>query len=66
MWNLNIHTYLCIFHQILITNNINNCKISIAPISSKRIELSGAPSTRVGQTHSPSTMLSSSINDKME
>ena len=29
---------------------------SIAPISSKRIELSGAPSTGVGQTHSPGTM----------
>ena len=35
-------------------------KTSIAPISSKRIKLSGAPSTGVGQTHSPGTMQSSS------
>ena len=36
----------------------NNYKTSIAPISSKRIELiSGAPSTQVGQTHSPWTIL---------
>ena len=38
----------------------NNYKTSIAPISLKRIELSGAPSTGVGQTHSPGTMQSSS------
>jgi len=39
---------------------------SIAPISSKRFELSGAPSTGVGQTHSPGTMQNSSTNDQME
>jgi len=38
----------------------NNYKTSIAPISSKRVELSGAPSGGVGQTHSPGTMQSSS------
>ena len=32
-------------------NNYNNYKTSVAPISSKRIEFSGAPSTGVGQTH---------------
>ena len=41
-------------------NNNNNYKTSIAPISSKRIELSGELSTGVGQTHSPGTMQSSS------
>jgi len=34
--------------------------MSIAPISSKRIELGGAPSAGVGKTHSPGTMQSSS------
>ena len=34
-------------------NNNNNYKTSTPPISSKRIELSGAPSEGVGQTHSP-------------
>ena len=38
----------------------NNYKTSIAPISLKRIELSGTPSTGVGQTHSLGTMQSSS------
>jgi len=38
----------------------NNNYKSIAPISSKRIELNGAPSTEVGQTHSPGTMQPSS------
>jgi len=39
----------------LITYN-NNYKTYIAPISSKkRTELCGAPSTGVGQTHSPVT-----------
>jgi len=33
---------------------------SIAPISSKRIDLCGTPSTGVGQTHSLCTMQSSS------
>ena len=47
-------------------NNINNHKTSIGPISSKRMELSGAPSGGVGQTHSPGTMQSSSTNDQME
>jgi len=32
----------------------------MAPITSKRIELSGAPSGGVGQTYSPGTMQSSS------
>ena len=32
----------------------------------KTIELSGAPSTGVWQTHSPGTMQSSSTNDQME
>jgi len=40
-------------------NNNNNYKTSIAPLSSKRIDLSGAPSTGVGQTHSPGTRQSS-------
>jgi len=35
------------------------------PISSKRIELSGAPSRAIGQTHSLRPMQSSSINDQM-
>ena len=34
--------------------------MSIAPIYSKRIKFSGAPSGGVGQTHSPGTMQSSS------
>ena len=33
-------------------DNNNNCKTSIAPISSKRIELSSTPSTGVRQTQS--------------
>ena len=36
--------------------NNNNYKTSIAPISWKRIELSVAPRTGVGQTHSPGTI----------
>ena len=44
------------------TININNYRTSIAPISSKRIELSGAPSTGVGQTHSGKF----NNNDQME
>jgi len=44
----------------IVNNNINNYKTSIAPISSKRIELSGAPTTGVGQTHSSGMMQSSS------
>jgi len=45
--------------------NMNyNYKTSIAPISSKRTELSGAPRGGVGQTHSPGTMRSSSRNDQ--
>jgi len=39
---------------------IYNYKTSIVPIYSKRIKLSGAPSTGVGQTHSLATMQSSS------
>jgi len=41
-------------------NNNNNYKTSIVPISLKRIKLSGTPNTKVGQTHSPGTMRSSS------
>jgi len=44
----------------MIKYNNNNDNTSIAPISSKRIELSGAPSGGVGQTHSPGAMQSSS------
>ena len=40
--------------------NYNNYKTSIVPISSKRIEVSGAPSTGVGQIHSLGTMQGSS------
>ena len=40
-------------------NNNNNCKTSIVPMSSKRIKLSGTPSTWVGQTHSSGTRQSS-------
>ena len=36
------------------------------PISSKRIELSGAPVTEVGQSHSQSTMQTPSTNDQMQ
>ena len=39
--------------------------MSTAPISSKRIKLSGTPSRGVGQTYSPGTMQSSSTNDQM-
>jgi len=46
--------------------NNNNYKTSIVPISSKRIQLSGALSTGFGQTHSPGTMQSSSTNGQME
>jgi len=41
-------------------NNNNNYKNSIAPLSSKRIELSGASNTGVGQTHSAGTIQRSS------
>jgi len=41
-------------------NNNNNYKTSIVPVSSKRIELSGTPSTRIGQADNPGTMQSSS------
>jgi len=50
----------------IIINDIYNYKTSIAPISSKRIELSGTPGTRVGQTHSPGTLQGSSTIDQME
>ena len=43
----------------MIINN-NNYKTSVVPTSSKTIELSGIPSTGVGQTHSLGTMQSSS------
>ena len=44
----------------------NNYKTSIAPLSSKRIELSGAPSGGIRKTHSPGKMQYSSTNDQME
>jgi len=44
----------------------NNYKTSIAPISLKRTELSGAPIKGVGLTHSPGTMQTSSTNDQKE
>jgi len=56
--------YIYIYIYIYILNN--NYETSIAPISSKRIEISGAPSTGVGQTHSPGKMQISSTNDQME
>jgi len=37
-------------------NNNNNYKTSTAPKLSREIELSGTPSTGVGQTHCPGTM----------
>jgi len=49
---------------IIILNN--NCKTSVAPISLKIIELSGAPSTGVRQTLNLGTMQSSSTNDQTE
>ena len=52
--------------ELYVINNINNYNTSIVSISSKRIELSGAPRTRAGQSHSPGTMLSSSTNDQMK
>ena len=42
--------YLLIYLLIYNSNYNYNYKISIAPISSKRIELGGAPVTGVGQT----------------
>jgi len=45
---------------------IHSYKTSIVPILSKGIELGGAPSTGVRQTHSIRTMRSSSTNDQME
>ena len=38
---------------VCILSNNNNYKTCSAPISSKRIELSGAPDTGVVQTHNP-------------
>jgi len=61
--------YICIvyfYNDYICSNNNNNYKIYIVPISSKRIELSGVPSTGVGQTHSSGTMQSSSTTDEME
>ena len=46
-------------------DNNNNWK-TIASLSLNRIELSGTPSTGVGQTHSPGTMQSLLTNDQME
>ena len=43
-------------------NNINNYNTSIAALTSKRVELSGGPSTEIGQTDSQN----SSTNDQME
>ena len=47
-------------------NNINNYKTSIAPISSKRIELSGTSSTEIGQIRSLGTMQGSATSDQVE
>ena len=44
----------------------NNNKTSIASVSSKRIELSGASSRVIEKTHSPGTMERSSTNDQIE
>ena len=55
-----------LYLTVRVYNNNNNYKTSIAPISSKRIELSGTPSTEVGQTHSPGTMQGSSTIDGKE
>jgi len=63
-WNFPTIQHLSL--SIYFNNNNNNCKTSIVPISSKRIELSGSPSIGAGQTHSPGTMQSSSTNDQME
>jgi len=57
MLSLSLSLYIYIYIYIYINNNY---KTSIVPISSKRIELSGAPSTGIGQTHTPGTMQSSS------
>ena len=40
--------------------------MSIAPISSKRIELSGAPNTGVGQTHNQHHICINSTSKLME
>jgi len=45
---------------VIFTETVIITKTSIAPISLKRIDLSGAPSTGVGQTHSLGTTQSSS------
>jgi len=55
--------YRYIFYVTLII--VNKILTSIAPISSKRIELSGTPSTGVKQSHSQDTTQSSSTNDQM-
>ena len=47
-------------------NNNNNYKISIVPISSKSIKLSGTPSTGFGKTHSAGMMQSSSTMIKWQ
>ena len=50
---------------MFVINNYNY-KTSMAPISSKRIALSGPSSTGVGQTRSPGTRQSSSTNGRMQ
>ena len=62
--------YWMIFDDVCNNNNNNNNNnnyktCNIEPTSSKRIELNRAPSTGVGQTHSPGTMRSLSINGQM-
>ena len=56
LWKRELDNDLLVYYN----NNYNNNNTSIAPISSKRIELSGAPSTGVGQTLCLSTMQCSS------
>jgi len=58
--SIKLQARISIYSTIAFYNNNNNCKTSIAPISLKRIELSGAPSGGVGKTHSLGKMQSSS------
>jgi len=61
-WNVckNTFFFFLIIIIIIIIIILMTKLTSIAPISSKRIKPSGAPSTGVGQTHSLGTMQSSS------
>jgi len=48
------------YSSLTLYNNNNNNYKTIAPLFLNRIELSGAPSTVVGHSHSPGTMQSAS------